>query len=449
MMYAHFLKYTQEKKLFSPGEKVLLAVSGGVDSMVMSHLFFRSGIQTGMAHCNFHLRGKESDDDEKFVKQWATAKGLPFFGVDFDTKQYAAAQGVSTQMAARTLRYAWFNELLDTQGYDKVAVAHHADDNVETVLLNLVRGTGLKGVCGIAPVNGRLIRPLLFATREQISRYAADNDIAYREDRSNASDDYARNYIRHHVTPELKTLNPSLAGTFRHNSEYLQQACCLLEETVKNNKAAWCVRRGDEWHIDINALRQTAAPGFWLFELLQDFGFNSTQIADVARALNEQSGKRFFSATHELVKDRDSLIICPKSETENAPNSHFYIQQTDTHLTEPIALTLEQQPCCHASGIPKDKHTVCLDAGKLRFPLTLRLWQKGDAFVPFGMKGKQKLSDFFIDHKIPLPHKRQQWVILSDKDIVWLVGQRPDDRYKVTPHTKNILQITWNANPAG
>ena len=428
---------------------MLLAVSGGVDSMVMSHLFHRCGIQAGIAHCNFRLRGKESDDDEAFVKQWANRQGMPFFARGFDTKRHAAAQGVSTQMAARTLRYNWFNELLDTQGYDKIAVAHHADDNVETVLLNLVRGTGLKGVCGIAPVNNRLVRPLLFATREQISHYAAENDIACREDRSNVSDDYARNYIRHHVTPALKTLNPSLAGTFRHNSEYLTQACCLLAEMVKKNKAAWCVHRHDEWHIDLKALQQTAAPGFWLFELLQDFAFNSAQIADIARALEEQPGKRFFSATHELVKDRDRLIICRKSRPENEPNRHFDIRQTDTHLTHPVDLTLEQQQYHHALPLPQDKHIACLDAGKLRFPLTLRPWQQGDAFIPLGMKGKQKLSDFFVNHKMPLPHKRQQWVILSGEDIVWLVGQRLDDRYKVTPHTKNIVQITWNANRAG
>ena len=448
-MYTHFFKYSQEKKLFSPGEKILLAVSGGLDSMVMAHLFSRSGIQAGIAHCNFHLRGQESDYDELFVKQWADRYSMPFYGRGFDTKSYVAAQGVSTQMAARALRYEWFNELLETQGYDKIAVAHHADDNVETVLLNLIRGTGLKGICGIAPVNNRLIRPLLFATREEISHYAADNGIVYREDRSNASDDYVRNYIRHHVTPELKTLNPSLAGTFRHNSAHLTQAWCILKEMVKKNKAAWRVRHHNEWHIDVNALQQTTAPDFWLFELLQDFGFNSAQIADMERALKEQPGKHFFSDTHELVKDRDTLIICLRSKTKDEINQIFEIQSTDTHLTHPIDLTLEQQPYSHASPFPQDKHIACLDANKLRFPLTMRLWQKGDTFIPLGMKGKKKLSDFFIDQKMPVPHKRQQWVILSGDDIVWLVGQRLDERYKVTPQTKHIVQITWNANQAG
>jgi tRNA(Ile)-lysidine synthase len=448
-MYTHFLTYTQEKKLFSPGEKILLAVSGGLDSMVMLHLFFRSGIQTGIAHCNFHLRGQESNDDEMFVKQWADTCRMPFFCRDFDVKHYAATQGLSTQMAARTLRYNWFNELMDTQGYDKVAVAHQADDNVETVLINLIRGTGLKGVCGIAPINNRLIRPLLFATREQISRYAADNDIPFREDRSNASDDYTRNYIRHHVTPELKTLNPSLAETFRHNSEYLTQACGILAEMVRQRKETWCIRHGNEWRIDVKALQQTAATGFWLFELLQDFGFNSAQTADIARTLNEQPGKHFFSATHELVKDRDSLIICLKRTPENESTQIVEIQKTDTRLTNPIDLMLEQRPHQHGSALPQDQHTACLDADNLRFPLTVRLWQNGDAFVPLGMKGKKKLSDFFIDQKMPLPHKRQQWVMLSGDDIVWLVGQRLDDRYKVTPQTKNILQITWNANRTG
>jgi tRNA(Ile)-lysidine synthase len=448
-MYTHFLKYSQEKKLFSSGEKVLLAVSGGLDSVVMLHLFFRSKIQAGVAHCNFRLRKKESDGDETFVKQCADTYGMPFFSIGFDTKHYAATQGVSTQMAARTLRYNWFNELLDTQGYDKIAVAHHADDNVETVLLNLIRGTGLKGVCGITPNSNRLIRPLLFATREQISRYAADNGIAYREDRSNESDDYARNYIRHHVTPELKTLNPSLADTFRHNSEYLTQACCLLEDMVRKNKAAWCVPHHNEWHIDIKALQQTAAPDFLLFELLRDFGFNSAQIADTARVLEEQPGKRFFSPTHELVKDRHHLIVCLRNEPEQAAKQSFEIQITDVRLTTPIDLTLEQRPYHHPSALPQDKHIACFDAGKLRFPLTLRLWQKGDAFVPLGMKGKKKLSDFFIDQKMPLPHKREQWVILSGDDIVWLVGQRLDERYKVMPQTKHTIQITWNANQAG
>jgi tRNA(Ile)-lysidine synthase len=446
-MYTHFLKYSQEKKLFTEDHKILLAVSGGIDSMVMAHLFLHSSIHTGIAHCNFNLRGEESNGDETFVKQWAEKNNIPFFSIRFDTKQYAEVHNLSTQMAARTLRYNWFEELLHTHGYDRLAVAHHADDNVETVLLNLTRGTGLRGICGIAPINGHIIRPLLFATREQITRYAEEQHLAFREDRSNASDDYARNRIRHHVTPELKTLNPSLADTFRQNSEYLTQAYTLLEEAVTKHKAEWCHKQQDEWHIDLKPLQQTAAPGFWLFELLHDFGFNSTQTDDIAKALHEQAGKRFFSPTHELLKDRDKLIITLK--TPSHPLPHLTVKETDTCLHSPLSLVFERLHNNPPQTILPDKNMAFLDADKLHFPLTVRLWQEGDSFIPFGMKGKKKLSDYFIDHKIPLHHKAQQWVVVSDNNIVWLVGQRPDERYKVTPQTQHIFKITWNANQPG
>jgi tRNA(Ile)-lysidine synthase len=431
-MYVLFLKYALREKLFTPAQKILLAVSGGMDSMAMAHLFLRSGLKAGVAHCNFGLRGDESDADEAFVKQWADTHKLPFFNIRFDTKNYAAAHNLSTQMAARTLRYTWFDSLANTHAYDRIAVAHHADDNAETVVLNLTRGTGLKGVCGIAPLNGRIIRPLLYASREQISRYITDHHILFREDRSNASDDYARNRIRHHVMPVLKTLNPSLADTFRHNSEYLSQACRVLTDIVEQHKAKWCTPHRDEWHIDVHAIRQTDAPAFWLFELLQDFGFNSAQVNDISIAIAKQPGKRFFSPTHELLKDRDKLII---------------IQRNDTH--EASHLTFERIPNNPPLSISKDKNTAFLDADKLQLPLTVRPWRDGDAFVPLGMKGKKKLSDYFIDNKIPRHLKTRQWVAVSGDDIVWLVGQRPDERYKITPQTQYILKITWNENLPG
>jgi tRNA(Ile)-lysidine synthase len=435
-MYRKFLKYNQTQQLFCSADKLLLAVSGGIDSMVLAHLLLRSGQTFGIAHCNFSIRGKESNDDQSFVKKYAAQHKIPFHTICFNTEEYAAQHKLSTQMAARELRYTWFNAIAAQHEYTKIAVAHHANDLAETLLLNFTRGTGLKGLCSMAPVNGNIIRPLLFAKRAEIQKYAEENNISFREDSSNASDDYARNYIRHHIIPSMETLNPSLIETLLHNSYYLSQAQSVIDNIVQEQFEKCCQKNNNELHIDIPALSESGAPGLFLHEWLQPCGFNSAQIDDIAMALKKQSGKHFYSATHELIKDRDKLIVAARSVDENKDFAA-------------AVFSYEQFPYSIEMQIPHDKNTAWLDADKLKLPLTARFWQEGDCFVPLGMKGKKKVSDFFIDNKIPLHHKEKQLVILSGKDIVWLVGQRIDERYKTTPATKNILQIRWNENPNG
>ena len=452
-MYKHFLKYTEKQRLFAPKTPVLLAVSGGIDSMVMATLFVRSGQPTGIAHCNFGLRGNESDSDEAFVRQFAQQHSIPFFTTCFNTAEYAATHGLSIQMAARELRYEWFNKIAAENNYSNIAVAHHAGDLAETLLLNLIRGTGLKGLCSMAPVNGNIIRPLLFATRESIQQYATENNIDYREDRSNASDDYTRNYIRHHIIPQLEKLNPSLVPTLQQNAAYFTKAYVLLKKETQEKSAHWCKEVPDGLHINSQALLNSGAPEIYLHEWLQPFGFNSTQIDDITTALDGQSGKRFHSATHEAVKDREELIVTrderqktrdKRRETDKDSITHRHCEEERRSklITHHSSLSIiNYQP---GMEFPRSPNEAWLDASKLTLPLTVRRWQEGDHFVPLGMKGKKKLSDFFIDNKIPVHQKEKQLVVCSGDDIVWVVGQRIDDRYKVTPATKQIYRIIWN-----
>ncbi|MCL2098404.1 MAG: tRNA lysidine(34) synthetase TilS [Bacteroidales bacterium] len=434
-MYRKFLQYNQKQGLFSPHDNILLAVSGGMDSMVLARLFLRSGQIFGIAHCNFSLRGKESDEDQAFVQEWAAQHNIPFHTICFDTNEYAVQHKLSTQMAARELRYNWFSSLVEQHGYTKIAVAHHANDLTETLLLNFTRGTGLKGLCSMAPANGNIIRPLLFAQRLEVQKYAKENDISFREDSSNASDDYARNYIRHHIIPKLESLNPSLIETLLHNSRYFSQAQSLISKIAREEFEKCCDFINNELYIDIPTLAASGTPGLFLHEWLQEYGFNSRQVDDIVIALEGQAGKRFHSASHKLIKDRDKLIVIEHC-------------RATMHCVS-TALSFDQFPYLPAMSIPQDKNTAWLDADKLQLPLITRLWKKGDTFVPLGMKGKKKVSDFFIDKKIPLHHKEKQLVLLSGKDIVWLVGQRIDDRYKTTSATKNIYQIRWNENLTG
>jgi tRNA(Ile)-lysidine synthase len=294
----------------------------------------------------------------------------------------------------------------------------------------------------MAPINGNIIRPLLFAKRNEIKKYAKENGVLFREDRTNASDDYIRNYIRHHIIPGLETLNPSFIETLLRNSTYLLQAQSLIH-SIAQEQCTKCRQEIDkELHIDIHALSSTGTPGLFLYEWLQPYGFTGTQIDNIVMTLEGQSGKHFYSNTHEAIKDRDKLIIIERCE-----DTQLY-KEAPLHVST-TGFSFEQFPYLPDRKIPHDKNTAWLDADKLQLPLTVRLWQEGDSFIPLGMKGKKKVSDFFIDNKIPLHHKEKQLVILSGSAIVWLVGQRIDERYKITPATKNIYQIQWNENLNG
>jgi tRNA(Ile)-lysidine synthase len=436
----HFHEYCAAHGLLGNNGKWLLAVSGGVDSMTLAHLCYHSGWKIGIAHCNFSLRGNDSDGDEQFVKQWAQERAIPFFSIRFDTKHYAAAHGVSTQMAARTLRYEWFEEVRAAQHFSGIVTAHHADDNAETVLLNLTRSTGLKGLCGMQPVSGYIARPLLFATRKEIAAYAAANHITYREDASNAATGYARNRIRHNVLPELQKINPSLTESLQQTASHLSIACRVIEGERAKVIEKCCLFSNDEMRISIAALKAVPQGGFWLFEILQQYHFSGTVAQEVANALDAQTGKRFYSPTHVLIKDRDALIVTLLPEAKQ--REEFFITKDCKAFSAPVAMRFEWRQNDTNFVPSREKHVANLAAGKLKFPLTLRLWRDGDTFRPFGMKGMKKVSDFLIDEKTPLHEKARQYVLLSGNDIAWVVGRRIDERYKITNDTKEILIIT-------
>jgi tRNA(Ile)-lysidine synthase len=439
-VFQRFQQYCTTHRLHHDNSQWLLAVSGGIDSMTLAHLCCAGGFAAGIAHCNFSLRGADSDGDEQFVQQWAQAHRLPFFSIRFDTKRYAEERGISTQMAARDLRYAWFEEIRTAQHFTDLVVAHHADDNAETLLLNLTRGTGLKGLCGMQPVNGYIIRPLLFATRKEIEAYAAVNNIAYREDCTNAQTDYARNHIRHNVVPALQKINPAIVESMSQTAQHLTQAHRIIAGERKRIAATLCSHAADGLHISIAALKQTPHYDFWLFELLQPYNFSGAVVAEILEALNGQSGKRFYSASHELLKDREALIIVPRAE--NKPPVETPIAKSCNALLSPVAMQFDYRQNDENFVLLRDQNIANLAVEKLKFPLTLRLWREGDTFRPLGMKGFKKVSDFLIDEKVSLHDKSQQYVLVSGDDIVWLAGRRIDERYKITDRTKEIAVIS-------
>ncbi|OJV16430.1 MAG: tRNA lysidine(34) synthetase TilS [Dyadobacter sp. 50-39] len=421
----------------------LLAVSGGIDSVVMAHLFHSLRLPAGIAHCNFGLRGEESDGDEAFVRELAVRYNFPFFVTGPDVKGFAKSASVSTQMAARTLRYDWFEKIRMESDYQWIATAHHANDSLETLLLNLTRGTGLAGLTGIAPVNGNLIRPLLYSSRTEISRYAAENGIGWREDRTNQTDDYYRNKIRHHVIPVLSELNPSLETTFNASSERLRASNALLEAHLQEWKSS-VVRTGpDRVCISVAEIAGANEPLYRLWAILQEFGFQYSQMHGIMAALNGIPGKHFFSSAYTLLIDRAQLIIEPSSS--NSKNAAIIIERPD-ETVDWNGTTLALRILTEESSYDFDQPAIVVDLSLLTFPLTIRKWQQGDVFQPFGMNGKRKkVSDLLIDNKIDRLRKEKTAVLLNGNgEIIWVVGIRADERFKVTVATGTSLMISLN-----
>ncbi|MDR2585769.1 MAG: tRNA lysidine(34) synthetase TilS [Prevotellaceae bacterium] len=406
----------------------LLAVSGGIDSMVMAHLFVGSPYKKiVILHCNFMLRGIDSDKDEALVRGWALEHQIPFFVKRFDTAGYAADKKISIEMAARFLRYQWFQELRQELGFDWIAVAHHANDHAETTLLNLIRGSGIRGVCGISSLQGNIVRPMLGFCREQIEAYAHKQKIPFREDVTNAQLDIPRNRIRHAVVPELAKINSGVVARMRENGIYLQQARDILLELTYIKRELWCRQDGEALLFDIELIKKDKHIAFWMFELLYPFGFETGGINQIVNLLHGRTGQKVMSYSHILYKDRDYLALVPK----------------DTTL--PPNFTVTQHESSGYKIIPNQK-IAALDADKLQLPLSIRLWKEGDRFIPLGMKGFKKVSDFLIDVKIPLWKKERQYVLCCGADIVWVEGQRIDDRYKVTAATKQVAEIKISQN---
>jgi tRNA(Ile)-lysidine synthase len=434
-----FKKNIKKFGLNKSRDKILLAVSGGVDSIVMANLFYSEKFNIAIAHCNFSLRGKDSDDDAIFVEQFAKSRNIPFHSIKFDTENYARTQKISIEMAARTLRYDWFENLRQQHNYSKIAIAHNKNDVVETFFLNLTRGTGLKGLLGITEKTDTIIRPLLFASREQILKYANEHDIDFRTDKTNSDTKFSRNRIRNNILPEFEKINPSFLQTMIENIERLSQYYKTLQ-SIKNKVANDIVyNTDDKIFIDINTLQQTENEQLWLFEILQQYNFGSERIADIYTSLNGESGKKFFSPTHVLIKNRSELII---SELQTNGDKYVEIGENTDKIDSPIHLKIEKIENTNIK-IEKKSNIAFLNFDKLKFPLILRKWQAGDTFQPFGMCGKKKLSDYFIDEKLSQFEKEEQYVLTSDEKIVWLVNRRIDERFKIDEECKMILKITF------
>jgi len=415
----------------------LLAVSGGVDSVVMSTLFHQAKLKFAMAHCNFGLRDVASDLDEAWVRALAQQYKVNFYTRSFDIPTYTHTQGVSIQMAARTLRYTWFQELCTQYGFEKVATAHHTNDSLETVLLHLTKGTGIAGLHGILPAQGKYIRPLLFANKANILRYAQKEGLSWREDKSNHQDNYQRNLIRNQVVPWLKKLNPSLETTFQLTLERLSQVESIFNEQVATICQQICHYQGKDCYMAIHAIQDKPWATVVAWELLKSFGFNFIQISNLL-AQKHHSGTMVETASHRLYVDRAHWIVTPCTE----PDASLYtIDTTTASLSVPphVLQCIHIPRACHT--IVTSKKVAALDSAQLRFPLVVRKWQPGDVFYPLGMQHQKKLSDFLIDNKVPVPLKKQVWVVTSSDTIVWVVGHRIDDRFKITASTQQVYEI--------
>lgn len=436
-MQIRFLEYINEKHLFEPRQKILLAVSGGIDSMVLLHLFEKSDFDYGVVHCNFQLRGDDSFNDEEFVKNQVLLHGVPFFNTRFETEEFAKVNGISIEMAARELRYNYFEKVRVENNYDFIATAHHQDDLLETFFLNLSRKTGIRGLTGIKEKTGQLIRPLLFASRKEIENFAQVNYIGFREDRTNSEVVYQRNFIRHRILPVFSELNPvfknNLSETINNLRDVEDVFSFFIQKEINNVISV----DGNEVSVSIEKLKHFAFPEVLLFEMLTPYNFNANVIQQVFKSLENLSGKQFFSKTHRLVKDREHLFITPLSEPENRI---FYIESDDIEIFAPFDLTIEKTSV-EGFEIIKSSNFACLDLKKLEFPLLIRKWKQGDYFQPLGMTGFKKVSDFLIDEKIPVHQKENTWLLCSGQKVVWVMGHRIDNRFKITEETRQVLKI--------
>lgn len=432
----HFIKETAMLDKETP---VLIGFSGGADSMALLDVLITLGYKCIAAHCNFHLRGDESVRDHEFARMTAREYGIPFKEIEFETTEYAAEKGISIEMACRELRYEWFEELLQVTEAQSIAIAHHQDDSVETFFLNLLRGTGIAGLTGINAINGNVVRPLSVVSRREIEDYLAVRNIDFITDSTNKEDIYLRNKIRLQLLPMLRDINPNANESILRTMGYLRETDKIYRHAIHEirNKI---VRIADEdVLISIAGLKQTIAPKSVLFELLREYDVSSIMISDIWNSLEGISGKQFFAGDYRIVKDRDDLIISRREDLSKLDQT--VIPQGVSAIQVPLELRFELLDYFPGFVIPKDKNIACFDAEKLNYPLILRKWEQGDKFVPFGMRGMKKLSDYFSDHKYSLADKERAWLLCSDGQIIWIIGERTDNRYRVTSATKKVLMI--------
>jgi len=430
--------YIQKHQLLTHDKPVIVGVSGGTDSVVLLHVLISLGYDCIIAHCNFHLRMEESDRDAEFVRNLAIEYKNIIHYVDFDTIRYAEDNKISIEMAARELRYNWFEELRVKFNAQAVAVAHHADDDIETLLLNLVRGTGIRGMKGISNRNKNVVRPLLFLTREQIESYLILHNLDHVEDSTNDSIDYKRNKIRNEVLPILEEINPSIRETLYKTLQYFEGSLTIYQQAIDQIEKLVVHKSDDIIKLDIDTILQQADVPTVMYELLYPYGFTPATIEQITALLDGESGKVFYSESHRLIKDRKYLIISAKGVTEQ---NEIFISQDENVINYPIGLKINKLTVDEKFKVSKEPKKVHLDAKKLTFPLVIRHWKEGDSFIPFGMKNHKKLSDFFIDNKLSLLEKEQTLILKSGDEIVWILGLRTDDRFKVTSETKEVIEL--------
>jgi len=440
--YKSFENFSKKHSLFTQNDKILLAVSGGIDSMVMLDLFKNSNLQVGIVHCNFQLRDKDSDHDELFVTNEAQRLGVDCYSKKFETKVYSRENAVSIQMAARELRYTWFEELRQKKRYKLVATAHNLDDSLETVLFNLTKGTGIAGLKGIPIKTGNIIRPLLFAQKQEIVNYANENGLKWRTDISNIDNKYARNLIRNKVLPVLKEINPKILDTFSNTIDKINAVSSIFVQWIERMRNDVVENRGEDIFIAKSKILdwEIYARELILFEIIRLYGFNYDQAKNVCASIDE-IGKLFISETHHLNIDRDLIIISKISEI----NTRIIIEKGD-QLIELNGFNIVMEIHDKKINIEPDANVAYLDLDDLVFPLVIRNWTEGDSFVPLGMKGEKKLSDFMIDEKIPLNLKSRVLVVTSAGNIVWIVGHRINDRYKITENTSRTCRLKFLAS---
>lgn len=440
-MLEEFRKYIEENKLLQSSDRVLLAVSGGIDSMVMTHLFLRTATEIGISHCNFNLRGSESDEDELFVRKFSSDHNIPFFCMSFDTTGFASEKNISIQMAARELRYRWFEEIRVKNKYDFIALAHNQNDNIETFLINLTRGTGIAGLTGMKPKYKHLIRPLLFASRQAINEYCSFNNILYREDRSNTETKYTRNKIRHTILPLFREINPSFDITLGETAEKLGEINEILSDFISVIRNRVAKQNNNLTYFRVDDLNSLSPKRTVLFELFKPFGIGTGQIDDLEYLIQGKTGGQLFTATHRLLKNRRDILV-----SRREPGDEVYYEVSDPEDFNNVPGFVSACITDHTEDfiIPDSSCIACLDAGKISFPVIIRKWMPGDSFYPLGMKHKKKLSDYFIDNKYSILDKENCQILESEGKIVWIAGDRIDNRFRITRSTKKILIVEVN-----
>ena len=430
-------EYISHHNLLTKQSKVLVGLSGGPDSMALIHILIQLGYNCIAGHCNFHLRGENSNSDAAFVNKWCAENEIPLFTIDFDTESYATTRKISIEMAARELRYDWFEKIRLEQNATSIGIAHHKDDSVETILINLIRGTGIKGLTGIPITNKYVVRPLLDVSRSEIMEYLSLNEVPYVIDHTNEEEIYTRNTIRLKVLPTLEKINPSVKNSIVTTANNLKEVEKIYDAYIQYAIATVL----QDNLIDIAKLQQTYSHQSVLFEILSPLGFTPSVIEDIANNLDSIPGKIYLADSYRLLKDREHLVISKHNPTGDEVKEYLIYPDTINSVL-PINIKIESENYTPDFKIQKNRSILHVDSDKLNFPLVLRKWRKADWFVPFGMKGKKKLSDFFTDNKFTLFEKEETWILISGDDIVWIVNHRADNRFKVNSTTKTVCTIT-------